>query len=104
MKHLIEQRYLLRHNLLAIIGFCLCLYFSYHIIFGERSIIRLMTLERSVSKVSTQYNGLREERSALESKVVRLRSGSLDPDLLEERVRYVLGYVHPDEHVLLGFN
>jgi len=27
-----------------------------------------------------------------------------DKDMLEERVRYVLGYVHPDEQIVLGLN
>lgn len=34
---------------------------------------------------------------ALERKVLKLRPESLDPDLLEERVRLVLGYTYPDE-------
>ena len=66
--------------------------------------MRFFMLERSVSKVAAQYDKAHEKRQDLESRVVKLRPGSLDPDLLEERARYVLGYVHPDETVLLGFN
>ena len=101
MRKLIEQRYVIKQNLLAIIGFCLFCYFSYHALLGERSYIRLMSLERQVTKVSATYEGLREERVALEEKVVRLRPASLDRDLLEERVHYVLGFYRSDEQVIL---
>ncbi len=104
MGRLIDQRYLIRHNFPAIIGFCLFLYFTYHIGFGERSILRLMMLERQTATVSQQYDRLHEERLALESKVVRLRPGSIDPDLLEERARYVLGYTLPGEQVIIQAN
>lgn len=66
--------------------------------------MRLFTLERSTTKLSVQYEDLYAHRSQLEAHVVKLRPSSIDPDLLEERARYVLGYVHPDESVLLGFN
>ena len=101
MRRLIERRYVIRGNLLVIIGVTLALYFSYHIGFGERSYLRLMALENAETNLSAQYDQLHAQRVALEEKVVRLRPGSLDPDLLEERARYVLGYVRPDEKVIL---
>ena len=101
MRKLIEQRYVIKQNLLAIIGFCLCCYFSYHALLGERSYIKLVSLERQTTKISATYDDLYTERVALEDKVVRLRPGSLDRDLLEERVHYVLGFYHPDEKVIL---
>ena len=104
MGRLIEQRYLIRHNLPTIIGFCLFIYFTYHIGFGERSLLRLMSLERQKAAVSLQYDKLHEERLVLESRVIRLRPGSIDPDLLEERARHVLGYTLPDEQVIIKPN
>lgn len=101
MKRLIEQRYVVRQNLIAIVGICLSFYFCYHILAGERSYLRLMSLERQITKVSTEYDGLSAERLALEEKVVMLRPGSINRDLLEERVRHVLGYHRADERVLL---
>ena len=101
MKRLIEQRYVIKQNLLAIIGFCLFCYFSYHAVLGERSYIQLMSLERQITKTSAVYEGLHGERTALETKVVKLRPNSIDRDLLEERARYVLGYAHPDDKIIL---
>ncbi|MCB9991457.1 MAG: septum formation initiator family protein [Rhodospirillales bacterium] len=101
MRKLIEQRYVIKQNLLAIVGFLLFCYFSYHAILGERSYIRLMSLEREITKVSASYDNLHERRVALEDRVVRLRPGSLDRDLLEERARYVLGFQYPGEMTII---
>lgn len=101
MKKLLQQRYVVKHNFVAIIGFCLCFYFSYHVVSGERSYLRLVSIEHSVERLSHQYDDLSEQRHALENKVVMLRPGSIDPDLLEERARVVLGYQHPDELVVM---
>ena len=101
MKKLLDQRYVVKHNFVAIIGFCLCFYFSYHVVSGERSYLRLVSIEHNVERLSHQYDGLSAQRQALENKVVMLRPGSIDPDLLEERARAVLGYQHPDELVVM---
>jgi len=101
MKRLIEQRYLVRHNILTIIGLCLTIYFAWHIVAGERSIFRLVTVNHLVEKVATDYDLEQAKRVQLEAKVVKLRPGSIDPDLLEERARVVLGYARPDEHIVI---
>jgi cell division protein FtsB len=102
MKNLVRQRYLLRQNLLTVIGICLCCYFSYHIVFGARSLVQLMRVNAQLADVQKNYDRLHGQRAALESRVVRLRPGSLDRDLLEERARYVLGFSYPDERIIVG--
>lgn len=104
MRRLIEQRYLIRRNILAIAGIILAFYFSYHTGFGERSFMQLMMLEHDTGKLTDEYDRLHAERLALEDKVVRLRPGTLDRDLLEERARFVLGYVKPGEVVVIQSN
>ena len=101
MKRLIEQRYVVRHNFLTIIGMCLCAYFAWHSIAGERSVFRLVSVERSIEKITAQYDKAHAKREQLEARVVKLRPGSIDPDLLEERARTVLGYARPDEHIVI---
>lgn len=101
MKRLIEQRYLVRHNILTIIGLCLSVYFAWHIVAGERSMFRLITVNRMIEKVAADYDREHIEREQLEAKVIKLRPGSIDPDLLEERARTVLGYARPDEHIVI---
>jgi cell division protein FtsB len=101
MRKLIAQRYLIRRNLLGIIALCLCVYFTYHLTFGTRSYFRLLGFEHETARLAVTYDNLHAQRVTLEDKVVRLRPSSLDPDLLEERVREVLGYTRPDERIIL---
>ncbi|MFN3827539.1 MAG: FtsB family cell division protein [Micavibrio sp.] len=104
MRKLLQQRYVVKHNFLAIIGFCLCFYFSYHLILGERSYFRLMSLERQTERTESQFQDMKAEREALENKVAMMRPGSIDPDLLDERARAMLGYRHPDEVIVIRPN
>lgn len=92
MKRLIEKQYFLRRNMLVIIGLCLSIYFSYHLIAGHRGYVRLMSLENQIASAQLNQEALIAERAAIEKKVVMMRPGTIDRDLLEERVRFVLGY------------
>lgn len=85
-----------------LVGLCLCLYFSYHTVSGQRSYARLSSLT-SVSQDKQDALGvLRQEKAAVQTRVVRMRPDTLSVDMLEERVRFVLGYKHKDEIVVLG--
>jgi cell division protein FtsB len=42
---------------------------------------------------------LKKERTKAEQRVALLRSGGLDPDMLDERARYQLDYAHPRDLV-----
>lgn len=101
MKRLIEQRYVFRQNLIAVIGVCLSFYFCYHLIAGERSYLRLVSLNRQIETTEKQYALSSAEREALEQKVVMMRPGSVNRDLLEEQSRKVLGFHYKDEKVLI---
>ena len=93
---------MIRENLVLLVGICLCFYFSYHAFQGNRSFVRLLALNSEVSALSEQYAHIKAEREAIEAKVVAMRPGTVSRDLLEERVRAVLGYRHPDEIQLLS--
>lgn len=97
MKTLFEHRFVLRQHMILMIGICLCVYFVYHAFQGERSYSSLMSLNANISMTQTELHTLQNERAALEKKVVMLRPGSINKDLLEERARAVLGFYHPDE-------
>lgn len=100
MKRLIDQRYIVRQNFIAIIGICLSVYFCYHLIAGERGYLRFMSLERQISAAQDEFQNLSHERQALEERVVMMRPGSINRDLLEERARVVLGYRYQDEKII----
>ena len=92
MKDLLERRYVFRQNWVAILGLSLCVYFSYHLIQGERSYVRLIGLEQAIAREDSHYQTLVASREKLEHRVEMLRPGSINRDYLEERARYMLGY------------
>ena len=92
---------MIRQHLISIIGFCLAAYFAYHIVAGERSYFRLSYLKQQTESVEHNFFELAENKSVLEQKVKMMRPGSIDRDLLEERVRAVLGYTQAGEHILI---
>ncbi|HOO51483.1 MAG: septum formation initiator family protein [Chlamydiia bacterium] len=92
MKQLLEHKYLVRKNILTIVGIGLCFYFSYHLLLGQRSYVRYLSLQQGISTLESESTLLREERQALESRVSMMRPASINKDLLEERARMVLGF------------
>ena len=54
-----------------------------------------------MTQISKEYETVTAERQKLETKVVMMRPGSINKDLLEERIRSVLGYRYEDEIILL---
>lgn len=90
-----------RQNLIAVIGVCLSLYFCYHLVAGERSYLRLVSLNHQIETTQTQLASVSGERSTLEQKVVMMRPGTINRDLLEEQSRKVLGFHYPDEKLLI---
>lgn len=101
MKRLIDKRYLVRQNLVAVIGICLSVYFAYHLIAGQRSLLSLMSLDRQVEAEKLDLANLVSEREELEKRVVMMRPGSIDRDLLEERARLILGYTAKNEQIII---
>ena len=47
------------------------------------------------------HNELRETQKSLQNRVKLLNPNSLDADMLEERVRFMLGYSRSDETIIL---
>lgn len=102
MNKLYEHRYLIRQNLMLLIGICLCFYFTYHLIHGGRSVVRLISLGSSIDTMSQKNDVIGGKRLALEEKVKMMRPGSINKDLLEEQVRLTLGYRDENELVIIS--
>jgi cell division protein FtsB len=100
MRLLDEFRLRARH----IVGPVLCLvlvgYFSYHLINGERGFIALLQLNQQIQEAKASATFLANERAKIESRVALMRPDHLDPDMLAERARLMLGMGHPDEVVI----
>ncbi|MBV1928923.1 MAG: septum formation initiator family protein [Gammaproteobacteria bacterium] len=82
-------------------GICLCLYFSYHTISGNRSYARLSDLTSVHQDKKDDLLTLEGEREIVSLQVSRMRPGSLSADMLEERARLMLGYKRADEVVVI---
>ena len=101
MKRLLEQRTFVRKNIVTLVGMGLFLYFSYHLIQGERSYMRFVSLTQSVEALEQKAASLKDQREQQESRVAMMRPGSVNRDLLEERARVVLGFRRDGEKDLL---
>lgn len=104
MKELFKQRGILRNKLFLMLGVCLCVYFAYHSIQGERSIMNLVSLESQIEQSEQKLAALQERSGVIQARVNMMRPGSINKDLLEEQVRRTLGYKHPDEWVVRSNN
>jgi cell division protein FtsB len=84
-----------------VLGACVSGYFVYHAVQGDRGLMAWLMLKQQIAEASATRDAVAEERAAWERRVALLRSGSLDPDMLDERARQVLNLGHPDEVVIL---
>ena len=97
-----EKRFTGRVNFLALLGMCLTIYFSYHLIFGERSILSLASLNSTQAALEQEYQQVLENKNTLEVKVVKMRPETLDGDLAIEQMSKMLGFYAPDSQVVLS--
>ena len=79
---------------------CAVVYFGYHAIQGDRGLLTLITLDNRVASVSHQVEVVKGEQMVLAQRVSLMRPASLDRDMLEEQVRLVLNYTHPNDVVI----
>lgn len=75
-------------------------YFVWHAVGGDKGLGALSSLAGENAALAREAAGIRKEREALEHRAKLLRSGSLDPDMLEERARAVLNFSEPRDIVI----
>ncbi len=90
--------------LVTSISFLLFFYFAYHLTHGYRGYFAWKGLEKKLAAAEDNYDRKLAEREALENRVKLLRPDSLDLDMLDERARVVLGFVKPEEKVIITAN
>ena len=101
MSLLSEIKSRIRYILWPTIWATLIFYFSFHILQGERGLIAYWQINSEVSAAKSIRNMLLKEKSILENRVNLLSPKSLDPDMLEERVRVMLGYSQANETIII---
>lgn len=99
MKYIHDSSFRLRKIIAIFLLVTLVFYFLYNILNGDRGILALFELSEKHKVLQDEVKILEEERAILQSKVSRMRSDSLDLDLLEEQARKNLGYGEKDETI-----
>jgi cell division protein FtsB len=95
------RRLLRRQHWPVLLGLSLATYFGYHAVNGSRGLLAWQEVTAALETSRQELAALRTERAALESKVVRLRHNSLDPDLIDELARRELSFVAPLDVIIL---
>ncbi|MCI5049951.1 MAG: septum formation initiator family protein [Rickettsiales bacterium] len=80
----------------------ICVYFAFHTLHGERGLYALFKQLHYKDVISEELVDVTAKRTSLELQVKGMRSESLDKDLLDQQVRAMLGYVGPNEMIVLA--
>ncbi len=78
-----------------------CLYFIFHLVTGERGLLAYLAIRKELDTAQSMLTALEDEQRALERDVSLLRDTPVDLDMLEERARIELGFVRPDEMIIV---
>lgn len=85
---------------------CLALisYFTYHLLTGDHGMRSRAELQNRVAALQGELAGLKAVRARIERDVDLMRASHLDPDMLDEQVRAILNFAHPNDIVILDGN
>ncbi|MHA7873706.1 MAG: FtsB family cell division protein [Hyphococcus sp.] len=72
----------------------------YSAAFSDSGYRALQGLEEDVETAAGELDAIRARRMALEKRADLLNSRSLDPDLVDERIRSILGYAREGDVVI----
>jgi cell division protein FtsB len=76
-------------------------YFGVNAYTGAHGLKAKQDLAQQMDELSKELATLKLERARWEHRVSLLRADRLDPDMLDERARAMLDYVHPNDLVLM---
>jgi len=76
-------------------------YFGVNAFTGAHGLRAQADLDKQLTAMDRELAELKAERAVWERRVSLLRSDKIDPDMLDERARALLGYVDPRDATLL---
>ncbi len=76
-------------------------YFGVNAFTGAHGLRAQADLDKQLASMDSELAHLKAERAMWERRVALLRSDKIDPDMLDERARALLGYADPRDAVLL---
>lgn len=74
-------------------------YFGVNAYTGKYGLNARQELDQEIIALTSELARLKKERAEGEKRVALLRSDRVDPDMLDERVRFQLDYAHPRDLV-----
>ncbi len=77
------------------------MYFSYHALSGDQSVLKWIAYQQLETEAKLELAELTLRHDQLLTQNQMLRLESLDQDYLDERIRAKLGYVHPDDRIIM---
>lgn len=83
-------------GILLIVG----VYFTFTAVQGNNGLFQRIQVEAERDRLTAELIRLERQTERMEILTLRLSDDYLDLDLLDERVRNVLGYARPDELIL----
>ena len=76
-------------------------YFAVNAFTGNHGLRAQQDLDQQLGVMQAELGHLKADRALWERRVALLRSDRIDPDMLDERARALLGYVDPRDATLL---
>jgi cell division protein FtsB len=76
-------------------------YFAVNAFTGNHGLRAQADLDQQLTSMQADLARLKAERAGWERRVALLRSDKIDPDMLDERARALIGYVDPRDLTLL---
>ena len=70
-------------------------YFGVNAYTGRHGLKAKQDLDQQIAELTRELATAKAERAEIERRVMLLRPDGLDPDMLDERARAMLDYVHP---------
>lgn len=96
-----ELRQRAKHVVGPFIGIVLVSYFVFHTVHGDRGVLALVQMRERLAEAEIRLHHIETEEARWEHKVKLLHPASIDPDMLDERVRLMLGYAEANDQVVL---
>jgi cell division protein FtsB len=76
-------------------------YFGFHAYTGDRGLKARKNLDQQIAELPPELAATTVEREKWQRRVALLKPEHLDPDLLDERARQLLNYVHRRDLVII---
>ncbi len=91
----------LKISALPFLGVSMLVYFTYHLLNGDRGLLSWWKLQKRVYKAEDTARVVSNQKIRLEKHVKLLNPSSLDPDMLEERARLMLNFGYSEDVIVL---